>query len=172
MGRKRLVVVVAAAAPALLFGTGSALAGHPVLAVPPISLGLGPVEESGLGFALAPNGAAPVGSHLLITIPLLNRAARFGKPQGAQVGRVLIDCTVLTKTRAGDCTGLTRLPGGYFTVRVPDRALSFGPTGSFDRVRVHPVDLPLLEGVGSFAGMKGKLAFESPTVAYLSVEPA
>jgi hypothetical protein len=34
------------------------------------------------------------------------------------------------------------------------------------------VDLPLLEGVGDFAGMKGKLTVESPKLAFVSVEPA
>jgi hypothetical protein len=160
MGRKRVGPTALVAFSALLLGSAAARAGHPVMAPAPVFLRLGDVQRSGVGFELGAKDAPPVGSHLLITIPLLNRNAEFDKPVGAQVGQLAIDCTVLTKTRAGACSGVTTLPGGYFTFRVPDRALRFGTR--FDHVTLRTLNAPILGGIGNFACKDAALYVNSP----------
>src|SRR5579859_5332702 len=57
----------------------------------------------GVGFNVNSNATPPIGAQYVVTITLLNAAPQFGKPTGARVGRVLLDCTILSvSTPNGD----------------------------------------------------------------------
>jgi hypothetical protein len=106
---------------------------------------------SGVGFdANNPNAIPPVGASIVITIRLKNGAAQFGKPTGAIVGRVLLQCTVLAVNSPQDidgvCSGIGHVPNGFFT---------FGGNGGFSNT---PVDYyAITGGVGAYANDRGEI---------------
>jgi hypothetical protein len=112
---------------------------------------------TGVGFdANNPNAVPPLGSSFIITIVLKNIGSQFGKPSGTKIGRVLIECTVLTENTPQDldgyCNGIAHVPNGFFTF-AGDGALTnarisyFGITGGAgtyadDRGQIKVVNLP------------------------------
>jgi hypothetical protein len=108
-------------------------------------------QFSAVGFnANNPNAIPPVGATEIITIHLKNAVAQFGKPAGAVVGRVLIDCTVLVVNSPTDvdgvCTAIAHVPNGYFT---------FGGSGAFNNSRVNYWDIT--GGVGPYENDRGQI---------------
>jgi len=59
---------------------------------------------------------ATIGSSAILTARLYNRTAQFGKASGTPVGRILLDCSVLTVPPDGNCTGIVHLPDGFFLI--------------------------------------------------------
>src|SRR5262249_14009992 len=119
---RRLAWVVAAAALASLGAAPLAWAPHPITAVPATGPGelvvrfsLTDVRTTGIGYDTSAVGAPSVGSRFVITASLSNRGRQYGKPAGTRVGRLRIECTVLTDTPDGLCAGIAHLPDGYFT---------------------------------------------------------
>ena len=103
----------------------------------------------GVGFNVNSNAAPPVGSSYVVTLTLLNGAPQFGKPTGAQVGRVLLDCTILSvSTPNGDgiCSGIAHVPNGYFT---------FGGSGAFSTAKADYY--AITGGVGPYANARGQI---------------
>ena len=92
----------------------------------------GKTSFMGVGFdANNPNAIPPIGGQFVIRIRLVNAAPQFGKPVGAIVGRVLLDCTILsvdTPNGDGVCSGIAHVPNGYFT---------FGGNGAFNNAKVN-----------------------------------
>lgn len=108
-------------------------------------------NATGVGFdANNPNAIPPVGSSIVITIRLKNAAAQFGKPTGAIVGRVLLQCTVLSVNSpqdiAGVCSGIAHVPNGFFT---------FGGNGGFGNTPVNY--FAITGGVGPYADDRGEI---------------
>jgi hypothetical protein len=82
-----------------------------------------------VGFNMNSNAAPPLGSQFVLTAVLYNAAPQFGKPTGARIGRVLVDCTFLAVTPPngdGVCSGVAHVPDGYFT---------FGGSGGFSSTK-------------------------------------
>jgi hypothetical protein len=112
-------------------------AGHPVFtsaAVMPVRdptgtwhFRLGEVKRTGVAVAAGAEASPPVGSHFAITLSLFNQGRQYGKPSGARVGRMLIDCTVLAASPDGLCSGIAHVPDGFFT---------FSGSGPFNRAKV------------------------------------
>ena len=106
----------------------------------------GSQTQLGLGFNINSNAAPPIGSQYVVMITLLNGAPQFGKPTGARIGRVLVDCTILSaSTPNGDgiCSGIAHVPNGYFT---------FGGNGSFGNGY-----FAITGGVGPYANARGEI---------------
>ena len=108
-------------------------------------------QATGVGFNVNSNAAPPVGASLVITIHLQNVGSQFGKPSGATVGRVLLDCTVLsvdTTTRSidGICTGIAHVPNGFFT---------FAGNGGFSDAKI--IHYAITGGVGPYANDRGQI---------------
>lgn len=109
-------------------------------------------QATGIGFdANDPNAIPPLGSSLVITLHLQNIGSQFGKPSGATVGRVLLDCTVLTTyaitgTVDGTCNGIAHVPNGFFT---------FSGNGGFSNAKVNYFDIT--GGVGPYANDRGEI---------------
>ena len=94
-----------------------------------------------------PIGSNPgsVGSTFVITGRINNAGtAQFGKPSGALIGRILVDCTVLAQND-GICTGIVHLPDGFFT---------FAGNGPFttSNLRYYAIT----GGVGPYANDRGE----------------
>jgi len=109
----------------------------------------GQQQQTAVGFDINANTPPPVGSQFVITLNLYNAAPQFGKPNGARIGRALIDCTFLsTNAPNGDgiCTGIAHVPNGYFT---------FGGSGGFSNGK-HGY-WAITGGVGSYANDRGQL---------------
>jgi len=111
-----------------------------------------PGTTSGVGFdASNPNAIPPVGSSVIIRVRLQNVGSQFGKPAGATVGRVLLDCTVLVvdtsaQTLDGICSGIAHVPDGYLT---------FVGNGGFGSARVNYY--AITGGVGPYANDRGEI---------------
>jgi hypothetical protein len=60
---------------------------------------------------LSPQGPPAVGSRLLLTKALFNRAPQFGRPVGARVGSAEIVCTIVSPQRA-QCSVTAHVPNG------------------------------------------------------------
>ena len=100
----------------------------------------------GVGLNINSNAAPPIGSQYVVTITLLNAVPQFGKPTGARIGRVLVDCAILSvSTPNGDgiCSGIAHVPNGYFT---------FGGNGSFGNGY-----FAITGGVGPYASARGEI---------------
>ena len=54
--------------------------------------------QAGVGFNINSNTPQPLGAQFVLTAALYNAAPQFGKPTGARIGRVLVDCTFLALT--------------------------------------------------------------------------
>ena len=115
--------VFAVGAVAALGAAPLAWAPHPVTGVPLTGPGefvrhfqLVDVRTTGIGYDASAVSAPTVGSRFVITASLSNRRRLYGRPFGATVGRLLIECTVLTDAPDGLCDGIAHLPDGYFTI--------------------------------------------------------
>ena len=106
--------------------------------------------QTGVGFnANDPYATPPIGSSYVVTLALYNAAAQLGKPSGARVGRVLLDCTILSVNSPngdGVCSGIAHLPGGYFT---------FGGNGAFSTGSAGYY--AITGGVGAYAKDRGEI---------------
>jgi hypothetical protein len=114
-----------------------------------LKLHLGNKTQAAVGFKINSNAAPPVGSQYIITGALYNAAPQFGKPTGARVGRVLLDCTFLSANSPngdGTCSGIAHLPDGYFT---------FDGSGGFTNAK-HGY-YAITGGVGPYANDRGQL---------------
>ena len=103
----------------------------------------------GVGFNINSNAAPPIGSSYVVTITLINAAPQFGKPVGAQVGRVLLDCTILSVNYPngdGICSGIAHVPDGYFT---------FDGNGAFSNPKAGYY--AITGGVGHYAKDRGEI---------------
>lgn len=110
-----------------------------------------PSTAVGIGFnANDPNAIPPIGSSIDIQLHLRNAAAQFGKPIGAIVGRVILQCTVLSENSPEDidgiCSGIAHVPNGFFT---------FGGNGGFSNLKVNYFDIT--GGVGPYADDRGEI---------------
>jgi hypothetical protein len=110
-----------------------------------------PAQVTGVGFnADDPNAVPPVGGSLVLRLRLENIGTQFGKPNHTIVGRVLIDCTVLTVDSAqsidGICAGIAHLPNGYLT---------FAGNGIFTDAQL--TRFAITGGVGPYANDRGQI---------------
>ena len=84
-------------------------------------------KDSQLALTLDPQGAPKVGSRLILTKALYNRAAQFGKRQGARVGSADVICTIVSFGRA-QCTVTAHVPDGEIVamgvIRLTENGLS------------------------------------------------
>ena len=107
---------------------------------------------SGVGFDINnPNAVPPVGSSIVTTLTLENIGSQFGKPSGAKVGHVLLQCTVLNVDISkqiidGICSGIAHVPNGFFT---------FGGNGGFSNAKVSYFDIT--GGIGPYANDRGQV---------------
>ena len=111
-----------------------------------------PGQTTGIGgFNLTSNTPPPLGSSLVIRVRLENIGSQFGKPSGATVGRVLLQCTVLTDyavtgTVDGICNGIAHVPNGFIT---------FVGNGTFSNAQVNYY--AVTGGVGPYANDRGQI---------------
>ena len=144
MSAKRLAVLSSSTlAAALIFGAAQAGAAGSTTV---LKFRNGNQTAVGVGFNINSNAAPPIGSQYVVTITLLNAAPQFGKPTGARIGRVLLDCTILSVSTAngdGICSGIAHVPDGYFT---------FGGSGSFGNGY-----FAITGGVGPYAQARGEI---------------
>jgi hypothetical protein len=96
-----LVLVLAAIAAVAFAAAGSASPSSTTLSF----------SDAQLSFTLSPQGPPGVGSRLLLTKALFNRAPQFGKPIGARVGSAEVVCTVVSQQRA-QCSVTAHVPNG------------------------------------------------------------
>jgi hypothetical protein len=150
MSGKRLVVLSGCvAAIALMLGATQALAAGSTTVLKFYDAG---GQDTGIGFDINDSNAVPpVGGGIVTTLHLDNIGSQFGKPSGATVGHVLLDCTILvvnpsTQTLDGTCSGIAHVPNGYFT---------FGGNGGFSNARVSYYDIT--GGVGPYANDRGQI---------------
>jgi hypothetical protein len=104
------------------------------------------VRITAVGFDANSTTLPPVGSRELIKGLLVNNASQFGKPKGTVVGRILLDCTVLSEPLDGICTGIAHVPDGFFT---------FAGNGPFTGASLRYY--AITGGVGSYANDRGEL---------------
>jgi hypothetical protein len=98
-----------------------------------------------IGFRADGSTPPPVGSRYVVQLSLFNRVSGFGKPAGARVGSVELDCT-FTTGRRNLCTGVAHLPDGFFTF-----------TGA-NRSNGAPVEAyAVTGGVAAYAGRRGQI---------------
>jgi len=126
----------------------------------------GNMTAVGVGFnANDPNAIPAVGDQYVITLALYNAVPQFGKPTGARIGRVLLDCTFLsvnTPNGDGNCAGIIHVPDGYIT---------FGGSGSaFSSVKPKHGYWAITGGVGPYANDRGQLRTGGGT-AILTLTP-
>jgi len=110
----------------------------------------GPTNSVGVGFDINGNTAPPVGSRLEFTLRIKNSGTQFGKPSGTIVGRVLIDCVVISEptpqTADGNCFGIAHVPDGFFTFE------GNGPISN-QKVQYYAIT----GGVGPYADVRGEI---------------
>ena len=110
--------------------------------------------ETGVGFdASNPNAVPPVGGSFVIALRLKNIGSQFGKPSGATVGRVLLDCTVLAVNTSapyldGLCSGIAHVPNGFFT---------FGGNGGLANANAKMTHYDITGGDGPYANDRGQI---------------
>jgi hypothetical protein len=130
-----------------MLGAGQAGAAGPTRILKFIN---GSTNFVGLGFNANSNAIPPVGSRFAITLRIKNDGAQFGKPSGAIVGRVLIECTVLAEPTPqgldGNCIGIAHVPDGFFT---------FEGRGGLSNAKVNY--WAITGGVGPYANVRGEL---------------
>jgi hypothetical protein len=84
-------------------------------------------KDSQLAFTLDPQGAPKIGSRLILTKALYNRAAQFGKPSGARVGSAEVICTIVSSGYA-QCSVTAHVPDGEIVamgvIRLTENGLS------------------------------------------------
>ena len=72
-------------------------------------------EFTMVGFPADKSQPPPVGAGYLLQTALFNRTAQFGKPTGARVGSVELQCVLASSLRTL-CTGVAHLPDGFITL--------------------------------------------------------
>ena len=110
----------------------------------------GSATVTALGFNESSNTPPPVGAQEVLALVIKNHGDQFGKPSGAAVGHVLIDCTVLNVTPQnadGVCSGIAHVPDGYFT---------FGGDGIFQN-NAKPNHWAITGPVGPYANDRGQI---------------
>lgn len=111
-----------------------------------------PAQGTRIGFNANSNTPPPVGSSIVFRVRLENVGSQFGKPTGATVGRVLLECTILTAyaitgTVDGLCEGIAHVPNGFFT---------FSGNGSFS-TNLNANYYAITGGVGPYANDRGEI---------------
>ncbi len=143
MGIKRLGAVMACTV-GLILMVGTAPAGAGTIRVEKFLINhVNLVHSSSGGVADADQA---VGSREAFTGVLYNDAVQFGAPDGHRIGRVLVDCAVLSPTPDGICTGIAHVPDGYFV---------FAGNGPFTQSRVR--HYAITGGVGPYASARGEI---------------
>ena len=104
-------------------------------------------RDAQLSFTLDPQGDPNVGSRLILTKALYNRAPQFGRGKGARVGSVEVVCTVVSEARA-QCTVTAHVPNGEI---VAMGAMSLSDKGlSSNRFAI-------VGGAGAYSGARGEV---------------
>ncbi len=106
--------------------------------------------QTSIGFSPTSNAPPPIGASQVVSVVLRNTVPQFGKPAGAAIGHVHIDCTVLSvggQSVDGTCSGIAHVPNGYLT---------FGGDGIFQNNRVNL--WAITGGVGPYAFARGEIA--------------
>lgn len=109
-----------------------------------------PSQEAAIGFNGNSDAFPPVGGSIALHVVLRNAVSQFGKPAGATVGRVIIQCTVLIEETAdsgdGICNGIAHVPNGFISIE---------GNGAFTN---NPVDYwAITGGVGAYANDRGSI---------------
>jgi hypothetical protein len=110
-----------------------------------------PSVQIAIGFNENSNSPPPVGAQQVVQVVLENIGSQFGKPNGAKVGHVVLDCTVLSVNVAsqsldGTCSGIAHTPDGYIT---------FAGDGIFQSGRTDY--WAITGGVGPYANDRGEI---------------
>lgn len=151
MSLKRLGTLIACALGAVLVtGVLQATASGPKRV---LEFGEIHINVTQIGFVANSTTIPPVGAKELFTGLLINHGSQFGKPKGAVVGRILLDCTVLTEAPDGICTGIAHVPDGFFT---------FAGNGAFTGLIVK--QYAITGGVGAYANDRGELKTTAITI--------
>ena len=94
----------------------------------------------------SPSSFPPVGAREEFTGLLYNDVPQFGKPYSVRIGRILVDCAVLTEAPDGLCTGIAHVPDGYFI---------FAGNGPFTPTLTR--HYAITGGVGPYADARGEI---------------
>lgn len=110
-----------------------------------------PTVATSVGFDPNSSAPPPIGAHQIIGLRLENAGSQFGKSTGTKVGRVLIDCTVMSVDAArelvdGNCFGIAHVPNGFFT---------FEGNGGLTGARI--AHWAVTGGVGPYADDRGEI---------------
>lgn len=99
-------------------------------------------------FALTPGPVPHVGSTMIFTDTIYNRAAQFGKKAGARVGSAEGVCTIVSGSKA-QCTITAHLPNGELVV-----------TGAMvvSEQQVSHTTYAVTGGAGAYAGARGSVS--------------
>lgn len=131
-----LLATVAFAASIFAAGSSAAAAGKTIQ-----------LRDAQLSFTLDPQGDPTVGSRLILTKALYNRAAQFGRAKGARVGAAEVVCTIVSEARA-QCTVTAHVPNGEV---VAMGAMNIDKTGlSANRFAI-------VGGAGAYSGARGEV---------------
>lgn len=88
----------------------------------------------------------PIGEQAQITGLVYNEAAQFGKAGNAQVGRIVLSCTVVAIPTDGLCAGMIHVPDGFFTI-----------AGNGPFVGANVRRYAITGGIGPYANARGEL---------------
>jgi hypothetical protein len=94
----------------------------------------------------SPQTAPPVGEQAHIAGIVVNNVAQFGHSTNARVGRLGLDCTVLTKAGDGLCVGIVHVPDGFFTI-----------SGNGPFVDASVRHYAITGGIGPYANARGEM---------------
>jgi hypothetical protein len=136
---KHLIVI------ALLAAAVTAVVASPSSAAAGATLRFTSLQTS---FALSPQGPPTVGSRLIFTNAMYNRAAQFGKAAGARVGTSEGVCTIVSASKA-QCTITAHLPNGELVV---------GGAMSVSKREIAHTVYAITGGAGAYAGARGSVS--------------
>ena len=137
------VSLVAACALGLVVASGAGAAGTPKV--------FSFTSQHGILTWIPALGGSPadavkqVGSTAALTMRIANASEQFGKPAGTTVGRILLDCRLLSVPSDGLCTGIVHVPNGYFLI---------GGNGPFT---TGPRHYAITGGIGPYANARGEV---------------
>ena len=134
----------------LMIGTAGAGAASPTRTLKFLDIH---IRYTAVGFAASSTATPPIGSTEVFTGLLENYNAQFGKPMGAHVGRIGLDCTVLSTAPDGLCTGIAHVPDGFFT---------FVGNGPFTNSNVR--HYAITGGVAAYVEARGELTITTDSV--------
>jgi hypothetical protein len=112
--RKRLCGGVAACAIVgllLVGGSSAATTAKPSVVLKLVSRA---TSFTPFGFPTNQNQQPPIGASYILHAALFNQVTQFGKPAGAQVGTVEIQCVFASNLR-NLCNGVAHVPNGFLT---------------------------------------------------------